>query len=435
MAEVPPFLLWLGTLADTSTAALAGLGLVIQAALVWNLARRLKMHSAPVLGAAALIPGVNAGVIVLLTLRVSRVRKSFGATRRRVGELAPEEEREVDLSLSRPEIAILCALFLFFCANYALSAAQQMRREGLRAFERGDYQTARTKLKWLFFCDDPAVRARRAFCAFNNASNPAEATRAVERLRSLADNDPVAAWGLGLACLTGRGAPLDKAQARRCFEQAAEQDFAPAATHLGLMLLDIPGREAEGVAWLKKAAGQKYPAAWNYLGLCYENGTGAARDVREAVHCYGTAIFLGDQNAVFNMAGLLDSRLSGNEPNVAAFFRRAAKAGNPAAMTVFSAICWNGRGMAKDPDLALQWARKAADAGHPGGYYLLGRFYEEGGGSLKPDHAEAAKWFRKAKEAGVEDLDRKILEMDGVASVNPPESSSKAENDGNKAEK
>lgn len=642
LAELPPFLFWLGALAAAPSAAplffyAAGLGIMIQAVFVWNLAHRLHMLPAPVLGVAALIPGVNAGVIVLLTLRVSRVRKSFGIARRRLEDLAPEEEREIDLSLSRLEIATLCFLFLFLCANYAFSAVQQLRGEGLRAFEQGDYQTAGAKLKWLFFCDDPAVRARRAFCALNDASESAEATSAVEELRSLGDNDPVAAWGLGFAYLIGLGVPQDETLALQYLGKAAELDFLPAqiylgkllksgkrvprdpqravalfrraselgsgeaalklgmcydsgdgvpadpvraaeyyriaaerqapeaggawaqclftgkgvkqnvpeamrlleqaadkndgialhllgliytegrngippnrargirylrraaatdlaiakfnlalkligepetmqealvllhraaeqdrmpeaanqlgiiyesgnyverdfaeaerfyrsaveagfpvaASNLGLMLLDIPGREAEGVDWLKKAAEQKYPAAWNYLGLCYENGKGIAKDVLEAVRCYGKAIFLGNQDAVFNMAGLLDSKLSGHEPELAALFRRASEAGNPAAMAVFSAICWKGRGVTKDPDLALQWARKAAEARHPGGYYLLGRFYEEGGGSLKPDRAEAAKWFRKAKESGIEDLDRKILEMDAPAPPASPDS-------------
>lgn len=643
LAELPPFLLWLGALAAAPSAAplffyAAGLGIMIQAAFVWNLAHRLHMLPAPVLGVAALIPGVNAGVIVLLTLRVSRVRKSFGVARRRLEDLASEEEREIDLSLSRLEIVILCFLFLFLCANYAFSAVQQLRGEGLRAFEQGDYQTAGAKLKWLFFCDDPAVRARRAFCALNDASESAEATSAVEELRSLGDNDPVAVWGLGFAYLVGRGVPQDEtlalqylgkaaeldfppaqiylgrllksgkrvprdpqravalfqraselgsgaaalalgicydsgdgvpadpvraaecyriaaerqapeaggawaqclftgkgvkqnvpeamrlleqaadkndgialhllgliytegrngippdrargirylrraaatdlaiakyslalkligepgtrqealsllhsaaeqdrmpeaanqlgiiykhgkyverdlAEAERFYRSAAEAGFPAAASNLGLMLLvDIPGREAEGVEWLKKAAEQKYPDAWNFLGICYEIGKGTARDWPEAVHCYGKAIFLGNQDAVFNAASLMNSKLSGHETNVAAFFRRASEAGNPAAMAVFSAICWKGRGVAKDPDQALQWARKAAEARHPGGYYLLGRFYEEGGGSLKPDRAEAAKWFRKAKESGIKDLDRKILEMDAPAPPASPDS-------------
>ncbi|MEZ0224011.1 MAG: tetratricopeptide repeat protein [Alphaproteobacteria bacterium] len=59
-----------------------------------------------------------------------------------------------------------------------------------------------------------------------------------------------------------------------------------------------------------------------------------------------------------------------------------------------------GIGVPKDPAIAAQWFRKAADLGNPDGQNMLGTLYLEGNG-VPQDYAEAAKWFRKAAEKGL----------------------------------
>ena len=56
-----------------------------------------------------------------------------------------------------------------------------------------------------------------------------------------------------------------------------------------------------------------------------------------------------------------------------------------------------GEGVVKDHAEAAKWYRKAAEQNLARGQYNLGICYEQGEGVAK-DQAEAAKWFRKAAE-------------------------------------
>ena len=60
---------------------------------------------------------------------------------------------------------------------------------------------------------------------------------------------------------------------------------------------------------------------------------------------------------------------------------------------------WQGSGVAKDAAEAAKWIRKAADAGNPVGMDGLGQMYLSGQG-VPVDAAEAVTWFRKGVNAG-----------------------------------
>jgi TPR repeat protein len=59
----------------------------------------------------------------------------------------------------------------------------------------------------------------------------------------------------------------------------------------------------------------------------------------------------------------------------------------------------DGTGVAKDETEAARWFRKAADAGNSRAMANLGTAYENGGG-VKKDLEEAVRWYRKAADAG-----------------------------------
>ncbi len=116
----------------------------------------------------------------------------------------------------------------------------------------------------------------------------------------------------------------------------------------------------------------------------------------------------------------------------------SAAAGNPAAQFELASRYADGRTVARDPRLALQWFEKAAQQNSAPAQYRVGSHYERGlgverdakkarewylraaeGGNVramhnlavlaaegidgKPDYATAAAWFRKASEYGVRD--------------------------------
>jgi TPR repeat protein len=59
-----------------------------------------------------------------------------------------------------------------------------------------------------------------------------------------------------------------------------------------------------------------------------------------------------------------------------------------------------GIGVPKDPVQAAKWYRKAAEAGNRRSMAILGVMYEHGHGGLARDDVQAINWYRKAAEAG-----------------------------------
>jgi uncharacterized protein len=55
--------------------------------------------------------------------------------------------------------------------------------------------------------------------------------------------------------------------------------------------------------------------------------------------------------------------------------------------------------VADDPPEAVEWYRKAAEAGNAYGMLFLGRMYEAGRGGLRKDKTQALEWYRKAGDA------------------------------------
>ena len=61
--------------------------------------------------------------------------------------------------------------------------------------------------------------------------------------------------------------------------------------------------------------------------------------------------------------------------------------------------CDTGEGVPQDDAEAVIWYRRAAEQGHAGAQYSLGRMYDIGRGAPEDD-AEAVRWFRLAAEQG-----------------------------------
>ena len=83
--------------------------------------------------------------------------------------------------------------------------------------------------------------------------------------------------------------------------------------------------------------------------------------------------------------------------------RRAADAGNARAMNTVAATFASGTN--KDYAEALRWYRKAADLGLPFAMKNIGGLYSNGYG-MKQDYAEAIRWYRKAADLGESDAMR-----------------------------
>ena len=83
----------------------------------------------------------------------------------------------------------------------------------------------------------------------------------------------------------------------------------------------------------------------------------------------------------------------------ARWFRKAADAGDAAAMVDLGALFVHGQGVAKDPGQGAEWFRKAAALGNRNGMRNLGALHA-GGRGVPLDLAKAVALFRQAAAAG-----------------------------------
>lgn len=92
---------------------------------------------------------------------------------------------------------------------------------------------------------------------------------------------------------------------------------------------------------------------------------------------------------------------------------RDANLGDPKAQLYLGSMYGNGKGVPLDHAEAAKWYRKAAEQGYAKAQWYLGRAYYNGAG-LPRDYAEAEKWYRKAAGQGLAEAKidlKKMLEL------------------------
>ena len=147
------------------------------------------------------------------------------------------------------------------------------------------------------------------------------------------------------------------------YKAQAEEGSRVAKCFVGLCYYNGEGVAKDlglAVSWWRKAADRDHAQAQCNLGICYFNGIGLAQDKHQAVLWYRKAAEQGYAQAQFNLG-----------------------------------ICYfNGVGVAKDLALAVSWYRKAAEQGYAQAQYELGNDYL----SSKPQ--QAVYWFKKSAGQG-----------------------------------
>lgn len=116
------------------------------------------------------------------------------------------------------------------------------------------------------------------------------------------------------------------------------------------------------------------------------------------------AAMSGDPRAVFDLATrAADGRGMPRDPKLALkLFERAAAAGLVPAQFRAGNMYEKGIGTAKDSGLARLWYERAAEKGNAKAMHNLAVLYAEGV-TGKPDYPLAAEWFKKAADHGVRD--------------------------------
>jgi serine/threonine protein kinase/TPR repeat protein len=191
------------------------------------------------------------------------------------------------------------------------------------------------------------------------------------------------------------------------YSAAAEKDFAPALTQLGLMLSNktVPGTpDLEKAAKCFQAAADKGDAAGNAaLGDCYYLGQGVPeRSIERAIHYYREAISHGDLRAMNRLGDVLYKDVGGEDNCVEAFhlFTKASERGSLEALGNLGVLYLKGAGVPSvDQRKAAGLFEKGARGGNGFCMRLYAQCYEDGIGIGK-NLLQAQNWYRKAAEAG-----------------------------------
>ena len=148
----------------------------------------------------------------------------------------------------------------------------------------------------------------------------------------------------------------------------------------------------------RKAAELGHPEAQLFLGECYANGTGTARDTAKAKEWFQKAAVQESKEiavkAQFALAQLYEITFDGMEKAVE-YYSKAAENGHAQAQLALA----KRYVQQENYELAVYWLRKYLEKNtDPEICMLLADIYYEGGRGVIPDHAEAEKYYLMAAE-------------------------------------
>lgn len=144
--------------------------------------------------------------------------------------------------------------------------------------------------------------------------------------------------------------------------------------------------------------------AMRCLAVCYQTGTGVAKDLRKAWEWYGKAAAEGNVEAQYAIGTLYRDGIgtSVNYKESAYWFRKAASNGNAKAMINIARQFEEGKGVLADNRIAAENYWRAAERGENEGAYKFACMLRDGKGVGK-DLPRALKYFEQAAASDYKD--------------------------------
>jgi serine/threonine protein kinase len=133
----------------------------------------------------------------------------------------------------------------------------------------------------------------------------------------------------------------------------------------------------------------------------------------KAIDLFRQAASLGEVRAMVELAENLMNDSDGaavDYPEALRWLRKAAEAGNSAAMVDLGGMYMLGTGVEEDFDTAAQWFVKGVAANNPIAMYDLGTMYESGQGVVE-DHDKAKQLFSRAASLGNAEAKKHLADL------------------------
>ncbi|KAG0205387.1 hypothetical protein BGX28_003008 [Mortierella sp. GBA30] len=234
---------------------------------------------------------------------------------------------------------------------------------------------------------------------------------------------PDAAYRTGRCYDEGLGTRKDNARAVQFYRKAASANHPGAMWRLGVVTLygelGVSASPRDGVKWLKRsaqAASPEFPFALYELAQLHERGIEniVFIDPEYSVSLYSQAAELGHAASAFRLGECWEYGKLGckQDPRLSIhYYTLAAQQEHPEAC--FALAAWylvGSPGILPQSDAeAYIWAKRAADANLPKALYAMGYFTEVGIGPRK-DMDQALEWYKKASDAGDKRATQRLLE-------------------------
>ena len=215
--------------------------------------------------------------------------------------------------------------------------------------------------------------------------------------------DARAQYFYGLCLMRGVGTLTDYNAAEKYFLLSASQENVMAQYNLGIMYyFEKYGRvdKRKAFVYTKNAAesGNDFPEAMYNLAHMYHYAEGVEKNLDEAIYWYTKASGFGLVNAKNNLALALEEK-NGSKDDVIYLLRKGADSGNETAQYNLATRYFNGDGVPKDLNVAMELYQKSANKGLAQSQSMLGRAYLAGEGVEKNGDL-GFLWTKKAAEQG-----------------------------------
>jgi TPR repeat protein len=248
-----------------------------------------------------------------------------------------------------------------------------------------------------------------------------EATSWFEKAAST--NNPAALFLLGQVREQGTKGVVDAdpKAARELYGKAAAQDHGPALVRLGYLTERGLGGDAdleEAIKLYRKAAELGEASAYFNLGVLTQKGEGGLeKSDSEAFRLFLQSALRGFAPGA-NLVGTAYRAGLGVSPDIiaaAAWFSRAAEAGETNAMVSLAEMMLSNQGIPFNAELLGQLTQRAFSAGNPRAGLLLGRMAERGVG-LEKNLGQALAFYRWAGKRDLEDAKTAAAEVEKLMS-------------------
>lgn len=182
-----------------------------------------------------------------------------------------------------------------------------------------------------------------------------------------------AQYHLAIHFLNGLGVPLDLAQSKALFHQAADKGIVGAQNNLArIYFLAKDYRRA--YLWFERAAMQGDAIAADVLAFMSSQGLGVEQDINLAIH----------------------------------WLKISAERGYARAQVALGLIYEQSAGMVANDMLAVKWYKLAASQGDDRGQCYLAEMFEAGRGGLEVNIKEAARLYQLSLDQGNDRAKRKL---------------------------